>query len=150
MLIRSFVALIVLSCWVAAASADNGIVSVKSAHSVSATLDKLEAVLKDKGMNIFARIDHSAGAKKAGMEIRDTQLLIFGNPKVGTPLMQCSQTTALDLPQKALAWQDDAGQVWLSYNDPAYLDQRHGLGDCAEVLNKVSGALANFSKAATQ
>lgn len=127
----------------------HGIVSLKSSHSVSATLDKLEAILKEKGMNVFARVPHSEGAKKAGMELRPTELLLFGNPKVGTPLMQCSQTVAIDLPQKALAWQDKDGQVWLSYNDPQYLNQRHGLDDCAEVLKKVSGALNNFATAAT-
>ena len=76
--------------------------------------------------------------------------LIFGNPKVGTPLMLCSQSVAIDLPQKALVWEDESGTVWLAYNDPQYLNQRHGLGDCAAVLEKVSGALGNFAKAATQ
>jgi uncharacterized protein (DUF302 family) len=131
-------------------SADgHGIISLKSAHSVSATLDKLEALLKEKGMNVFARINHAEGAAKADLELRPTELLLFGNPKVGTPLMQCSQSTAIDLPQKALAWEDESGQVWLSYNDPQYLNQRHGLGDCAKVLEKISGALNNFATAAT-
>ena len=131
------------------AMAADGVVSVKSAHSVADTADKLEAVLNDKGMTVFARIDHAAGAAKVGAELRSTQLVLFGNPKVGTPLMQCSQSVALDLPQKALIWEDADGQVWLSYNDPAYLDARHGLGNCAAVLEKVSKALANFAKAAT-
>jgi uncharacterized protein (DUF302 family) len=132
-----------------AVAAENGLVSLKSAHSVAATIDKLEAILKEKGMNVFARINHSEGAPKAGMELHPTELLIFGNPKDGTPLMLCSQTVAIDLPQKALAWQDESGQVWLSYNDPEYLNQRHGLGECGEVLKKVSGALNNFATAAT-
>jgi uncharacterized protein (DUF302 family) len=137
-------------CLSTTAMADaQGLVSLKSAHSVSATMDKLEAILKEKGMNVFARINHSEGAKKAEMELRPTELLIFGNPKVGTPLMLCSQTVAIDLPQKALAWEDASGQVWLSYNDPEYLNQRHGLGDCAEGLKKVSGALNNLATAAT-
>ena len=130
--------------------ADAGIISVKSAHSVKDTADKLEAVLKEKGMNVFGRVDHAAGAKKAEMELRPTELVIFGNPKVGTPLMHCAQTVAIDLPQKALIWEDATGQVWLSYNDPQYLSERHGLGDCADVIKKVSGALANFAQAATQ
>lgn len=128
---------------------ENGLVTLKSAHSVAATMDKLEAILNEKGMNVFARINHSEGAQKAGMELRPTELLIFGNPKVGTPLMLCSQSVAIDLPQKALAWEDESGQVWLGYNDPEYLNQRHGLGDCAEVLKKVSAALNNFASAAT-
>lgn len=131
------------------AMAADGVVSVKSAHSVADTADKLEAVLNDKGMTVFIRIDHAAGAAKVGAELRPTQLVVFGNPKVGTPLMQCSQSVALDLPQKALIWEDAEGQVWLSYNDPAYLDARHALGDCAAVLEKVSKALGNFAKAAT-
>ncbi len=131
------------------AMAAEGVVSVKSAHSVTDTVDKLEKVLTDKGMTVFARIDHAAGAAKVGAEMRATQLVVFGNPKVGTPLMQCSQSTGLDLPQKALIWEDAEGQVWLSYNDPAYLGARHGLGECAAVLEKVAKALANFAKAAT-
>ena len=132
------------------AYADAGIISVKSAHSVKDTADKLEAVLNEKGMNVFVRIDHAAGAKKAEMELRPTELVIFGNPKVGTPLMHCAQTVAIDLPQKALIWEDETGQVWLSYNDPQYLSDRHGLGECADVIKKVSGALGNFAKAATE
>ena len=141
--------LVLASLLFSTAYADNGMISMKSPHSVAATLDKLEAILKEKGMNVFGRVNHGAGAKKAGMELRDTELLIFGNPKVGTPLMKCSQSVALDLPQKALAWQDADGQVWLSYNAPQYLNERHGLGECAAVLKKVSGALGNFTKAAT-
>ena len=129
--------------------AQQGVKNVESSHGVAATADKLEAVLKKKGMNVFARIDHAAGASKVGHELRPTQLLIFGNPKVGSPLMKCAQTVALDLPQKALVWQDAAGKVWLSYNDPMYLSQRHGVGECGGVLKKVSGALANFAAAAT-
>ena len=107
-------------------------------------------LLKQKGMTVFARVDHSAGAAKVGKALRDTQLVLFGNPKVGTPLMQCAQSVAIDLPQKALIWKDEAGQVWLSYNDPAYLATRHQIQGCDEVLEKVSGALAKFSQAATQ
>ncbi len=139
-----------LSCFMLLpALAAEGVVSVKSAHSVTDTADKLEMVLKDKGMTVFTRIDHAAGAAKVGAEMRATQLVVFGNPKVGTPLMQCNQSTGLDLPQKALIWEDAEGQVWLSYNDPAYLGARHGLGECAAVLEKVAKALANFAKAAT-
>ncbi|MEM7256347.1 MAG: DUF302 domain-containing protein [Pseudomonadota bacterium] len=132
-----------------AVSAADGLVTMQSAHSVNDTVDKLESVLKSKGMNIFGRVNHTAGAEKAGMELRPTQVLIFGNPKVGTPLMQCAQSVAIDLPQKALVWEDDAGAVWLAYNDPAYLAERHKIAGCDEVLQKVSGALGKFAAAAT-
>jgi uncharacterized protein (DUF302 family) len=131
------------------AVAGNGLISVKSSHDVKVTADRLENVLNQKGMNVFIRINHAAGAAKVGKELRPTELIIFGNPKVGTPLMQCSQSVAIDLPQKALIWQDDKGLVWLSYNDPNYLAQRHGLSACAEVIQKVEKALSNFAKAAT-
>ncbi len=96
------------------AYADNGIISVKSSHEVKATADRLENVLNQKGMTVFIRIKHAEGAQKVGKKLRPTELVIFGNPKVGTPLMQCSQSTAIDLPQKALIWEDEKGQVWLS------------------------------------
>ena len=111
------------------AFADSGLIKVQSNHDVSTTADNLEQALKSKGMNVFARINHAEGAKKAEMELRPTELVIFGNPKVGTPLMQCQQTVAIDLPQKALIFEDDEGNVWLTYNDPAYLNQRHGLSE---------------------
>jgi uncharacterized protein (DUF302 family) len=101
-------------------------------------------------MTVFIRIDHAAGAQKVNKQLRPTELIIFGNPKVGTPLMQCSQSTAIDLPQKALIWEDGNGEVWFSYNDPAYLVERHGLTDCDPVIKKVSAALANFAKVATE
>ena len=134
---------------VSTAAAGNGLISVKSSHDVKVTADRLESVLNQKGMTVFIRINHAAGAQKVGKKLRPTELVIFGNPKVGTPLMQCSQSVAIDLPQKALIWQDDKGQVWLSYNDPNYLVQRHGLSECAGVIKKVEQALSNFAKAAT-
>ena len=134
---------------VATAAAGDGLISVKSSHDVKVTADRLENVLNQKGMTVFIRINHSAGAQKVGKKLRPTELVVFGNPKVGTPLMQCSQSVAIDLPQKALIWQDDKGQVWLTYNDPNYLSQRHGLGECTEVIKKVEKALGNFAKAAT-
>jgi len=133
-----------------AAAAENGTISLPSNHSVDVTIDRLESVLKEKGMTVFSRIDHAAGAAKVDKTIRPTQLLIFGNPKVGTPLMQCAQTVALDLPQKALAWEDQSGKVWLTYNDPAYLKTRHNIAGCDGVLEKVSGALNKFAQAATK
>jgi len=129
---------------------DSGLITLKSHHSVSKTADRLEAVLNAKGMTVFTRIDHAAGAAKVDKKLRPTQLVIFGNPKVGTPLMQCSQTTAIDLPQKALIWQDKAGHTWYSYNKPGYLKQRHNIEGCDAILNKVENALANFANAATK
>jgi uncharacterized protein (DUF302 family) len=123
---------------------------IKSNNSVTATIDKLENVLKTKGMTIFKRVNHAAGAEKAGLQLRPTELLIFGNPKVGTPLMSCSQTAALDLPQKALAYEDENGEVWLAYNDPAYMAKRHNLKDCDKAVQKVTHALAKFTRAATE
>ena len=131
------------------AHADNGLIEVKSPYAVKKTADRLETVLEAKGMTIFARINHSEGAKKAGIELPATELIIFGNPKVGSPLMQCNRTVGIDLPQKALIWQDENGQVWLSYNNPKYLAKRHGLSDCMEVIKKADKSLSNFAKAAT-
>ncbi len=132
------------------ASDSYGIIKIKSTHSVSETINKLEATLKEKGMTIFKRVDHSAGADNAGFQLRSTELLIFGNPKVGTPLMLCSQTMALDLPQKALAYKDENGLVWLIYNDPAYMAKRHEIKGCEKAIQKVTGALAMFAKIATE
>jgi uncharacterized protein (DUF302 family) len=103
-----------------------GYISKLSPHSVPETIQRLSALLKSKGVAIFALIDHSGEAEKAGLKMRPTQLLIFGNPKGGTPLMLAAPSTAIDLPLKALVWEDADGKVWLSYNSPDYLQQRHG------------------------
>lgn len=131
-----------------ASTAAEGLISVKSQHSVSETVNRLEQILKDKGFKIIARINHGASAKKVGIELRNTELLIFGNPKAGSPLMVCQQSIAIDLPQKALVSQDAEGNVWLSYNDPAYLQTRHQVDGCDAVLSKISTALGNFVQAA--
>jgi len=131
------------------AQAQQGLTVVPSPHDVATTMDKLEAVVTEKGMKVMARVDHSANAANAELELRPTQLLIFGNPKVGTPLMLCSQSIAVDLPQKMLVWQAEDGKVYLGYNDPAYLKDRHATTGCDEVFEKVAGALGNFAKAAT-
>ena len=107
----------------------NGIISQPSPYSVTATIDRLAAVLQTKGITIFARIDQQAEAKKVGLNLCPTQLLLFGNPQAGTPLMVAAPTIALDLPLKALAWEAADGTVWLSYNDPNYLKQRFSLSD---------------------
>lgn len=130
------------------ALAAEGLVQVASPHSVSDTADRLEAILKAKGMTLFAHIKHSESAKKVGVELQDTELLIFGNPKAGSPLMQCQQSVAIDLPQKALIAQDAEGKVTISYNDPAWVAARHGMEGCEKPLAKISKALADIAQAA--
>ena len=125
-----------------------GMTDVKSDSSVASTTERLQNILEEQGMTIFNRISHSEGAKKAGLELRETELLIFGNPKAGTPLMQCQQSVAIDLPQKALIWQDEAEQVWISYNEPHYLAKRHKVTGCSEALAKVEQALEKVVKQA--
>lgn len=128
---------------------DNGMISKKSHHSVKVTLDRLENVLRKKGITIVTRWSHDAGAKKVGIPLRPTELLIFGNPKLGSHFFTSNQTAGLDLPMKALAWKDENGQVWLSYNDPAYIASRHGINDRPEIVKKMTGALNNLTNAAT-
>jgi len=128
-----------------APAAENGMIHVTSPYSVPETLRRLESLLQARGLAIFARIDHSGEAEKAGLKMRSTQLLIFGSPKQGTPLMVASPTLAIDLPLKALAWEDASGKVWLSYNTPEYLKQRHDIPD--ELLNNISGVGALLQKA---
>ena len=144
-----FLIFTILFLFVSLAFADNGLISIKSSHNVKETGDRLENTLKVKGMTVFIRINHAKGAQKVGKKLRPTELIIFGNPKVGTPLMLNSQTAAIDLPQKALIWEDEAGQVWFSYNDPKYIAKRHNITGCAEVLKKIENALGNFAKTAT-
>jgi uncharacterized protein (DUF302 family) len=118
-------------------SQSEGIVTRPSPFSVPETLDHLEKALQSKGIQVFARVDHSGEAQRAGLHMNPTQLLIFGNPKGGTPVMVAAPTAAIDLPLKALAWQDDTGAVWLSWNDPEYLRRRFGL--TAEVIKPLAG-----------
>ena len=120
----------------------------KSTHSVAATLNKLEGIVKSKGFTVFARIDHAAGASKVGQELRPTQVLLFGNPKIGTALMLSDQAAGLDLPIRVAAWQDENGQVWIAYNAPQWLASRHGIENRAEVIKKMTGALDKLTSAA--
>ena len=129
--------------------ADLGIVAVQSAYSVEETADRLAALIEQRGLTLFARVDHEAGARSVNLDLRPTQLVIFGNPQVGTPLMQCSQSVAIDLPQKALIWEDQAGQVWLGYNNPSYLMDRHNLTGCEPVIGQIEGALRGLASNAT-
>ena len=144
--IKSLVALMLVAAFSLAQAAD-GLVAVKSPYDAKTTMDKFEAVVKGKGLNVFARIDHAAGAAKIGKTLRPTEVLIFGNPQGGTPFMECAQTVGIDLPLKALVWQDAASQVWLGYNDPAYVAQRHGVAQCPVVEN-LRKAVAGFAAAA--
>ena len=123
----------------------NGLLQVASPYSVDETVKRLEAVLAERGVKVFALIDHSGEAEKVGLSMRPTQLLIFGSPKAGTPLMVAAPRLAIDLPLKALAWQDELGKVWLSYNSPEYLRQRHGFP--ADLMNNIAGIAALVRKA---
>ncbi|EDK29730.1 hypothetical protein VSWAT3_07246 [Vibrionales bacterium SWAT-3] len=111
------------------------------------TADRFEEIAKSKGLTLFARIDHQKNASKVDLELRPTEVIIFGNPKVGTPLMQCAQEVAIDLPQKVLVTEDSNKKVWLSYNDPNYLVERHAINGCDEVIKKISGVLSKLSEA---
>ena len=130
--------------------ADNGLITVASSFSVRETIERLVSFATSHGLTVFARIDHADGAAKAGLPLRPTELVLFGNPKGGTPLMQDRQTAGIDLPVKALAWEDADGKVWLTYNEPAWIAQRHGLGPAsAEAVKAIAAGLAAAAKAAT-
>ena len=124
---------------------DRGMIDVPSPYSVPETLARLESILKERGVTVFARVDHSGEAERVGLQMRPTQLLIFGSPKGGTPVMVAAPSVAIDLPLKALAWEDERGRVWLSYNAPEYLQQRHGFP--ADLLKNIAGASALIQKA---
>lgn len=126
---------------------DNGLIHLSSSYSVAETAKRLEASLLAHGLTLFCRVDHSGEAQKAGLQMPPTQLLIFGSPKGGTPLMLASPTLAIDLPLKALVWQDAGGKVWLSYNSSEYLQQRHNIPP--ELLNNIAGAVTLLQGAAT-
>jgi uncharacterized protein (DUF302 family) len=125
-----------------------GLTTIPGGFSPKETMDRLEAEIRAKGMSVFARLDHAAGAAEAGLELRPTNLIIFGNARGGTPLMQASQTAGIDLPLKALVWQDAAGKTWLSYNEPSWIAQRHHLGIKAEIVDKMAAALSAMAKKA--
>ena len=132
------------------ARADGGLVNVASLFGVQETADRFVAAAEKAGLKIFARIDHAAGAAKVGKSLRPTQLVIFGSPKVGTALMTSDQRVGIELPLKALAWQDAEGKVWLSYNSPDHLFGRFSINDREKVKQKVTGALAKLTAAATK
>ena len=125
---------------------DTGIVSIPSNHSVDRTVEKLEEILRAKAVKLFALVDHSGEAEKAGMEMRPTKLLIFGNPKAGTPLMLASPTAAIDLPLKILVWEDSGGKVWVTYKSVTYLETRHRVPQ--DLIQNISVVEALAAKAA--
>ncbi len=128
---------------------ENGLITLASAFSVTETIDRLAELATQRGLHVFARIDHANGAAKAGMALRPTQLLIVGNPTGGTPLMQDRQTAGIDLPVKALAWEDADGRVWLSTNDAAWIAERHGLGpESKKAVEAMTAGMAALTKAA--
>jgi uncharacterized protein (DUF302 family) len=130
---------------------EDGLVTLASNHPVKETLDRLEVDLRAKNITIFARIDHSAGAASVAMPLRPTELLIFGNPKAGTPLMQSKQTIGIDLPVKMLGWQDASGKTWLTYNDPHWLVARHGLSSATDAsVEALVTVLASLAKTAAR
>ena len=130
--------------------AADGLITMRSNYGPKETMDRLEAEVKAKGLTVFARIDHAAGAAEVGLSLRPTELLIFGNAKGGTPLMQSMQTIGIDLPLKALVWQDGSGSTWLSYNDPGWLAKRHGLGrEVDATVSALAAALDALARAAT-
>jgi len=129
--------------------ATDGLITISSAFGPTETADRLAAAVTAKGMTVFARIDHAAGAAAAGLSLRPTEVLIFGNAKAGTPLMEAVQTLGIDLPLKALVWQDAAGKTQISWNDPAWLVRRHGLGaELPPQVTAMTGALVAVTKAA--
>ncbi|ERM60886.1 MULTISPECIES: DUF302 domain-containing protein [Vibrio] len=128
-------------------AASDGLIKYQSNYSVKETADRFESIAKSKGLTLFARIDHQKNASSVDLELRPTEVIIFGNPKVGTPLMQCQQDVAIDLPQKVLVTEDSNKKVWLSYNDPNYLMERHAINGCDEVIKKISGVLSKLSEA---
>ncbi|MEL6869114.1 MAG: DUF302 domain-containing protein [Pseudomonadota bacterium] len=154
MIPRMIIALLTLTSLVGCAhqvrpAQTNGVLMQRSAHSVDRTVAQLEQILSAKGFTVFAIVRHANGAASVGQTLRPTTVVVFGNPAVGTPLMRCAQSVALDLPQKMLIYEDDDGSVWLAYNDPAYLFDRHTISGCDAWLAKIDSALSGIASAAT-
>jgi uncharacterized protein (DUF302 family) len=128
---------------------ESGLVTLPSAHDAAETTRRLEALLAEKGLQVFARIDHAEAARKAGLPLRPTLVLLFGNPVAGTPLMQSKQTAGIDLPLKALVWEDEVGRAWLTYNAPEYMARRHEIRDREETVRAMAAGLDALARAAT-
>lgn len=130
-----------LSLLVPPALGRDGMIALPCVHSSKASMDRLEDIARARGLKIFARIDHAAGAKSIGMALRPTELLIFGHPRGGTPLLKCSQTYGIDLPMRVLEWEDESGNSWMGYSDPAALGDRHTQTECDAILRKLTVVL---------
>lgn len=142
--------LTVLPVVAAQAHQGDGMMKMLSTKSFESTVKDFQTALKDNGLTLFTMVDHQANAKKVGEQLLPSTLFIFGNPKLGTKLMHCGHSVALDLPMKALVWQDDKGKVWVSYNDPAYLKKRHHLDTCQEALDKATAALFKLTSSVVE
>jgi uncharacterized protein (DUF302 family) len=129
--------------------ADTDLVTLPSAHGATETIERLKALLAQKGIEVFAHIDHAAGARKFGLPLRPTHVLIFGNPRAGTPLMQSRQTIGLDLPLRVLVWEDEESKVWLTYRRVEDLARRHQINGCDETIKALDEGLAGLTRAAT-
>ena len=148
---KKFITLIFLSFSISTfANAADSLISVKSHHSAKETANRFSSIVERKGLTLFARIDHQKNAAGIGSTLRETEVIIFGNPKVGTPIMQCSQQAAIDLPQKVLVWTDANNTVWLSYNNPEYIKERHAIKGCDKVLTKITNVLSGLTNAAAK
>jgi uncharacterized protein (DUF302 family) len=145
--LAAVVLLLAVACWAGAAFAADGLIVKRSSYSEPETMDRFVTVATNAGMKIFARIDHAAGAQQVGRSLRPTEVLIFGNPKGGTPFLECSQTVGIDLPMKLLVWTDESNQVWIGYNDPAWVGRRHGAESCP-AIGPLSQALAKLVEGA--
>jgi len=127
-----------------------GLTSIPSSFGPKETMDRLDAEIRTKGMTVFARIDHAAGAAEVGLTLPPTELIIFGNARGGTPLMQSEQTVGIDLPLKALVWEDAAGKTWLSFNEPRWIAQRHSVANAEQVVSKLAAALSAMARTAAE
>ena len=127
-----------------------GLTSIRSRFGSKETMDRLQAEIRAQAMTVFSRIDHAAGAAEAGLKLPPTDLIVFGNARGGTPLMQSIQTVGIDLPLKALVWEDASGTTWLSYNEPSWIAQRHGVANAGPVVSKMTAALSAISRKATE
>jgi uncharacterized protein (DUF302 family) len=128
---------------------ENGLVTYRSRMSVNETTGRLEELLQSKGMTIFSRIDHAEAARQVGMDLRPTILLVFGNPRAGTLIMQCAQSAAIDLPLKFLIWENEAGETLVSYSDPETIASRHNIRGCSEVLTNIGELIQSFAETVT-
>ena len=145
---KALITVLLIVCFAVPVPAADGVITIPSSHTVEETGARLELILREKGMKIFNHIKHSEAAAGVGIELRHTELILFGNPKVGSLLMKCQQSVAIVLPQKALIWEDADARVWISYNEPGYLQKRHNITGCEEVLSKIEKALADITGSA--